>query len=1438
MANFTQDTTIGIATAGQPTLFMPNTRVWAGGDGTTFSSTEDVRIDGGVTLTSREATMVIQNGLWEHGRASTGTYDFRNTVLDMHGMPANASGSDNLTFRDVTILSTGQTGQTTWGNWNSTASVYTIDGLNLWFNHVVGDNTLATCHFFIINTTGTYDNISLWNGTEGAGILGGTIGFSNFIVAGLTSGPIGSELAFSGTNTSPGSGARILYRMAVGAGNFSQLLSYDYRAIEGVTGRWIFGHDTGGTTWQINPLEGDPTTGGATGSVSFASPFGGAAATLNRVLVQRPATNSGDIKFVNGQAGVMYTIPQTLANTAAGSPQVVTGNIITHEGATVPADAGIGFLDSTITNASNASTAIVALTNKTYRTYSWQQADWGTDRVINPTNPGATDAQVQEDRNSGVYPQVDATGILTTIDINEVDDAITAGFDTYADAIAAGTGLHRLGGAQNPRDVLASLKAVHYGGVTTTHVDLPYTVDGPKGIIDANITLSGTATAAPSITGNRTIPVGSLSVATVESILEIEAADPAVPGASRSITVVGDILNNTANKAALTASGAFSTLSSVNNMTITGDTLSITGSSTNSTLTGTGSNASTVGALSEVTTVTTVGDLTIGNSSASTASTQGALTLPNMFIGTGSTLTGVGITNFNSGTIVTGTTSRLVDFNATNTGAVITIPTNYVITGNLTGNWTFDGDYTIEGDATISGNITINDGSTVTISGLNAGFGAVPSFEDGPLGITIILDEGASQNSAFNGGTITDPDVNVESNPYDVTINNTGVGDLYFRILKVVPGNNTAAVLDTDYALLGGGDWTASNSLPSGGTGVIRITETQIGAENWLLYVAGQSLEDTRVPLTYSLNDPIVNPAIDPGYSTAGIPSTYADWTIATDEVQFLTANIPNAIPAGTAIELDIDPELGTSQPLTDFTVYGSVPAGTTVTAVGGVAGAYTVTLSANAQAGDNIFITYPGNSNFQFGINIPSGSVLTTPSVLNNAIGTFKSNQDYADYIAFTDDVDPAETTWESKGIQFIDREDTRLYYEGPGDAQFILEQTDVGENPDGYRTGFLDTSNGDWDGMPVISSGTTVRAIPNLDQLQSTGQTAVRFKMDVGGDDRFVTVDTWNTLIDNRNNAFGAFDRFYTNANWGPTATAWDSAATNNVRHLEFRLERTDTEAFPDGIFRVVGWTTNNITYTNIDTTEATGVDAAAGTIVTGLALEWDYTDFSLADQITYGLRPDINTVDSTIFYRTDSFFGAGTNTASYHPITFSTVVQLPATGVPPIRTFINVTLGTSANEIQSNGFRGLIVDPADTTITAGSINLDTTNTAGVNNWNAAFVNGLEGSFTPAGGTATAVDAGIVSATPPEVDYLLIRAQAEQALANFGAATETNVDEVETKIDAIDGDLSTIDGKVDNAQGVIDINNKRLRSINAGDNNKIPIRRAYNAATYPGTE
>ena len=851
---------------GTNTDFVNNTRVWFRGD-TTFSTNplDTFDVAAGNTVSADDCVIVASYLGSSASTNDVGTFDFRDVVISTNNA-GQASSGHNWTFNNVTYLANDLTATVNIGKYAGTlnnTTAYNIDGFNVFGNVDATDPTLGFLIFFPafngLTANSVLNNVSLWNGEADAEtILGSGLTFAYNTLAGLRSGPVGFRPFYDAS-----SNARALFRCAFGAtnNNWGHLTSYDFRAIEGDAAQWRFALDFAGKVRMINPLVGTPT-----GKIAFACGTTSNGSAFQTYIGQQPRIE-GDVKFVNADTTVtMVTFP---AEFNATSVIATSPNVVTQLDGAVAFPNGVGFevqngtlnngnvtlYSATGTNPSNVN--FVFPQTRIYRTYSWQQAEWGMNREINPTDTGATDAQVAADRESGIYPFCTADGFQTNIQLAGTNDPITDGFDTVAEAVAS---LHTLGGATNPRDVLASIKAAHHEGVTETHVDLPYVVNGSTATIDANITFSATSTTAPTTTGNVTVPTSSLATGTVETILQINAADPAVPAALRSITVVGGVLNNTENKAILNATGAFSTLDSVNNATISASTIAITGSATNSTLTGTGTGASSVGSLADGTTLTVGGALTIGDSASSNATAAGVLSLANDFNGTGSTISGDGITNFQSGTVVTGTTSRLVDFNATNTGAAVTIPTDYVISGNLTGNWIFDGEYTIEGDATIGGDITVNDGSTITIVGLNAGFTAVPTFGDGPLGITIILDEGASQNSAFNGGTITDPDVNVESNPYDVTINNTGVGNLYFRILKVVPGANTAAVLDTDYALLGGGNWQADNSLPSGGTGVIRITETQIGAENWLLYVAGQSLEDTRVPLTYSLNDPIVNP--------------------------------------------------------------------------------------------------------------------------------------------------------------------------------------------------------------------------------------------------------------------------------------------------------------------------------------------------------------------------------------------------------------------------------------------------------------------------------------------------------------------------------------------------------------------------------------------------
>ena len=581
MASFNADVTLGSGVVS--TNFVTGTRIWAGGT-TTFATGEELRSQAAATITGDSATVVVQgnpagNGLWRHGNLNdTGTFDFSNITIDMHGSGANASGYASLIFDNVTWVSTGLTGQATFGSWLTagTAPTYTINGLNVWFNVVGTDNNQATGVFFpgVIDGASTLNGISLWNGLTGDAALGAALTMRGQVFSGLQSGPIGYIPAGGVAVINP---VLYLYRCeSVPAGQTGLLLGYDYRGIHGQPGDFIFGADNGGHHWIINPLQGDNT-----GTLRFGNVFNSAAASNIVVAVgNRPASTAADVKIVNVSHGTnnLYTVPAALTNTAI--PTIITGGIA--ELSNVPN--GIVISNQLVTNAAvNAlsPTAVTNVTDKTYRTYSWQHDDWGTNvRSITPPAASgitpASEAAILTLRDSGAYPDMDNTGFLTPLDISEAEDRITAGFPTIAAARAT---LHAAGGATNPRDVLASLKAAHYDGITTTHLGLPYTVTGASASIPFNVTFNTTTATAPAITGDRTIPSSGLSAATVEDINTLTVSSLIVDG------------NYTLDQVELVSNGTAvfnNDLTSTNNARVRttggGDHITVTGKATGGTL--------------------------------------------------------------------------------------------------------------------------------------------------------------------------------------------------------------------------------------------------------------------------------------------------------------------------------------------------------------------------------------------------------------------------------------------------------------------------------------------------------------------------------------------------------------------------------------------------------------------------------------------------------------------------------------------------------------------------------------------------------------------------------------------------------------------------------------------------------------------------------------
>ena len=542
MATFTSSATIG--DAGTDTNFVSNTRIWAGGT-TTFDSTDNLSVEGtGTTLTANACTIKVQagangSGIGTHGPSSqTGTYDFSNVQIQSHANAGNISTNNNWTFSDVTWLSTGLSGQSTFGSWRDDIPTFIINGFNVWFNVIGADNNIATGVFFpgIIDPSSQLNGISLWNGQTGDGILGAALTFRNQIFSGLSSGPIG----FVPSGGVSGGNRRLLYRCEGNASNpgAGMLLGYDYRGIHGQPGAFVFGVDNGSTHWVINPLQGTPND-----SLQFGNAFNSSADSTAIIAVgNRPSSTAADVTIVSGDGSdTMYAMPSSLS--ASSPPSAIASNIITLESSPF----GILFSNqiTTIAPGGFIGTDVEEVDHKSYVTYSWQQLDWGTPRTILTPGPSIIDAAsntaIDNLRNSGSYPDINQNGFVTQLDINEEVDLVTAGFARHSDAVTA---LHGSGRATNARDAVASIKAARYATITTGGIlGLEYTISGLEADFGAKnlVFIDVNGTPDPS-TATITIPTTSL---------DYDAADTITAISANEIRVGRNILNTTNEKAAL-----------------------------------------------------------------------------------------------------------------------------------------------------------------------------------------------------------------------------------------------------------------------------------------------------------------------------------------------------------------------------------------------------------------------------------------------------------------------------------------------------------------------------------------------------------------------------------------------------------------------------------------------------------------------------------------------------------------------------------------------------------------------------------------------------------------------------------------------------------------------------------------------------------------------
>ena len=572
---FTQSATLGDDSVTLSARFVDNTRIWAGGS-TTFSSADNISLIGG-TLTANSCAIKVEgfnnnNGLWSHG-AGGGTYDFSDVQIQSHNNGQNASTGNNLTFNDVTWVTTGLNGQATFGAWTGESPTFIINGFNVWFNPITVGGNNATGVFFpgVINASSELNGISLWNGETGNDLLGAALTFRNQTFSGLASGPIG----FVPSGGVSGVGRRVLYRCEGNAANpgSGMLLGYDYRGIHGQDGAFVFGVDQGSTHWMINPLQGTANTttqfGNVFNSASDSSVVVGighqpSSTDPNTIIVNNAAVATSGGNTVN----TMYFMPGTLS--ASSVPTVLAGNMATMS--TIPHGFLIGVQGHTIASGGFVGQNVTPITTKTYRTYSWSQNDWGTVRSITPSTaafPDATsNANVESLRVSGAYPDVTASGYVTSFDINEEEDLITAGFSTPA---AATSGLHGTGRASNARDAVASVKLSQYNAVAPTNNDgLVYTVSGTA--VDfglKNLTFQDSNATPDHTDPTIIIPTSSLNLDATDTVTSIAAND---------ITVVGTILTSTNTKASLIGSNSIILSgASAQNFTATAPTFNLGG---------------------------------------------------------------------------------------------------------------------------------------------------------------------------------------------------------------------------------------------------------------------------------------------------------------------------------------------------------------------------------------------------------------------------------------------------------------------------------------------------------------------------------------------------------------------------------------------------------------------------------------------------------------------------------------------------------------------------------------------------------------------------------------------------------------------------------------------------------------------------------------------
>ena len=1421
---------------GTNTLFVNDTRLWAGGTAA-FNAAETFDVAAGNTV-SADDCMVVATYLGPSAASDDiGTFNFRDVVFSSNNA-GQVTSSHNWTFRNVTYYANDLTGTINIGKFGGTlnnTTAYDIDGFNVFGNVDAADPTLGFLIFFPsfngLTAGSTLNNINFWNGeTDAATILGGAPTFAYSTFAGLRSGPIGIRPFYDAS-----SNARALFRCAFGAANnnWGHLTSYDFRAIEGVAGQWRFALDNAGKVRMINPLVGTPTDkiAWANGTTSNGSAF-------QTYIGQQPRIE-GDVKFVNADTTVtMVTFPAVFNATSVitTSPDVVTqlnGAVAFPNGFGFEvqngtlANGNVTLYSATGTNPSNVN--FVFPQTRIYRTYSWQQAEWGMDREINPTDTGATDAQVAADRESGIYPFCTADGFQTNINLPGTNDAITDGFATVA---LASTALHAVGGATNPRDVLASLKAAHHNGITETDVALPYTVVGTNATVTENLTLSNTASAAPALAGDRIVPASSISTEDVETILTLTSTD---------LTVVGGILDNTDEKASLTATGTFTTTSNIDTATISGATVSATGSTSNSGITVTGDNASTLGNITNATitanSLAPATVLTVGNIADSTVSTTGTLTVDADGFS--------GINTLSAGSFTSLETTANSLSNLTLRGDYIFTGTDSVTLNNVdwnTGTYTLPSTAVITGDSDFNGTINIPANGVYTVIGAEASINTAATLNfAGDADIT--FQDGATEQTFFGGRTLPS-DVELITSPLIVTLTNNGLGNQYFNLT-----DDSDNFIDSSRYILAGESTDANGDpfIEVGDSITIQIAVTDINQEVWGLYVVGEGVVDSTFGIQYDGTVLAMDlaAAVDTNYNTGDIANRLDGWELIDRPAErisvsgFDTGTLNGEYSRVTGADIPtftgFDPDGSQNTPVTDSIVYRRPGANaaahryvwnradTTTTQGGWHISAADATANAWAFGYVNRTVLTPqtddlfsvdtwfttsgtagtnpsdpqgsaeiiDNTFREFGITIPSGQV-AYGNRINSTVGQFKSNKQYADYVA---------KNGVGNGITFNGVDRTQFFYNGPevGDVNHETEYS-MGMRVDGETN------------IQALSAFHPTFPNWRIKQFRMGWKTSDNTSYDTDEPGFFRDISNPSDATDIREFVF-------TNANFNAAFGATDEI----IRGLQFVLRVVNA----DGTLTRIG--SGNQYFRMFDTTNAPPTQTTPTNLTVGGA-------YGSNTAPTSYLRSFIIAWDPVLF---DGVAGIGdngtpgfgyTNDANPVELRFDRVLSTAVQGSSvPTRTYMDIDVTGTATPVRASGVEYLIQDAGgndDLVLNVG--NDDWPQTGSIDgtaidrgNINLSIVDGQSISIYPNDESGNPIltatpESQVLDMRPIEsdvVDYATIQARTIAALGEAGVSTTEEVEDVGAQVDN---------------------NNTRLQSINSGDASKIPTRRDYDSNNY----